>query len=75
MKSKSVDLEINEANDGDNNSNVSWITIATVKIENYNICNNIGNKESNRNTNNIGNNDDNVSLLMTKTMIIVLIKN
>ena len=28
MKSKSVDLEINEANDRDNNSNVNLITIA-----------------------------------------------
>ena len=36
MKSKSVDLEINEANDRDNNSNVYLITIAAVKIkENY----------------------------------------
>ena len=36
MKSKSVDLEINKTNDGDNNSNVDLIAIATVKIENNN---------------------------------------
>ena len=36
MKSKSVDLEINEANDGDSEINVNLITIATVKIENNN---------------------------------------
>ena len=28
MKSKTVDLEINKANNGDNNSNVNFITIA-----------------------------------------------
>ena len=32
MKSKIVDSEINEGNDGDNNSNVDSITVATVKI-------------------------------------------
>ena len=36
MKNKSVDQEINEANDGDNNSNVNFITIATVKRGNNN---------------------------------------
>ena len=36
MENKSVDLEINEANDGNDNSNVNLITIATVKIENNN---------------------------------------
>ena len=36
MKSKSVDLEINEANDGYNNSNINLITIATVEIQNNN---------------------------------------
>ena len=34
MKSKSVDLEINEANDKDNNSNVNLINIVAVKIKN-----------------------------------------
>ena len=34
MKSKSVDLETNEANDGCNNSNTNLITKATVKIQN-----------------------------------------
>ena len=34
LKSKSVDLEINEANDRDNNTNVNLTTIVTVKIEN-----------------------------------------
>ena len=34
MKSKGVDLEINKANDRDNNSNVNLITIAAVKIKN-----------------------------------------
>ena len=33
MRSKIVDLEINEANDGDDN-NVNLIIIATVKTEN-----------------------------------------
>ena len=33
MKSKSVDLEINEANVRDNNSNAKLITIAAVKIK------------------------------------------
>ena len=33
MKSKSIDLEINEANDRDNNSNVNLITTAAVKIK------------------------------------------
>ena len=33
---KSVNLEINDANDGDNNSNVNLVAIATVKIENNN---------------------------------------
>ena len=32
--SKKVNLEINEANDRDNNNNVILITIGTVKIEN-----------------------------------------
>ena len=36
MKSKSVDLEINEANDRDNNSNVYLIIIAAVKIKENN---------------------------------------
>ena len=36
MKSKSVDLEINKANNRDNNSNVNLITIAAVKIKNNN---------------------------------------
>ena len=36
MKNKSVELEISEANDGDNNSIVNLITTATVKIENNN---------------------------------------
>ena len=34
MKSKSVDLEITEVSDRDNNNNVNLTTIATVKIEN-----------------------------------------
>ena len=37
MKIKSVDLEINEANDGDNNSNVNMITTGMLKIENNNV--------------------------------------
>ena len=36
MKSKSVDLEINKANNRDNNSHVNLITIAAVKIKNNN---------------------------------------
>ena len=36
MESKSVDLEISEANGSDINSNVNLITIATVKIKNNN---------------------------------------
>ena len=36
MKSKSVALEINEANDRYNNSNINLITIATVEIQNNN---------------------------------------
>ena len=36
MKSKSVDQEFNEANDGDNNSNVNLKTIVKVKIGNNN---------------------------------------
>ena len=36
IKSKNVDQEINEANDGDSNGNVNLITIATKKIGNYN---------------------------------------
>ena len=36
MKSISVDLEINKANNRDNNSNVNLITIAAVKIKNNN---------------------------------------
>ena len=36
MKSKSVDLEINKANDRYNNSNINLITIATVEIQNNN---------------------------------------
>ena len=36
IKSKSVNLKINETNDGDNNSNVNLINIATVKIGNNN---------------------------------------
>ena len=36
MKSKSVDLEMNEANDRYNNSNINLITIATVEIQNNN---------------------------------------
>ena len=36
MKSKSVDLEINEANDGNSEINVNMITVTTVKIENNN---------------------------------------
>ena len=36
MKSKSVDLEINEANDRYNNSNINLITTATVEIQNNN---------------------------------------
>ena len=34
MKIKTVDLEINEANDRDNNSSVNLITRAAVKIKN-----------------------------------------
>ena len=36
MKSKTADLEINEANDRGNNSKVNLITIAAVKIKNNN---------------------------------------
>ena len=36
MKSKSVDQEIGEVNDGGNNSNINLTTIATVKIANNN---------------------------------------
>ena len=36
MKSISVDLEIKEANDRDNNSNVNLITIAAMKINDNN---------------------------------------
>ena len=36
MKSKRVDLEINQTNDGENNSNVNLIILAAVKIENNN---------------------------------------
>ena len=36
MESKSLDLEMKEASDRENNSNVNLITIATVKIENNN---------------------------------------
>lgn len=36
MKSKSVDLEFNDANDRENNSNVNLIILAAVKIENNN---------------------------------------
>ena len=36
MKSKRVDLEINEASDIHNKSNINLITIATVKIQNNN---------------------------------------
>ena len=36
MKSRSVDLEINEASDRDINSNVYLITIAAVKIKGNN---------------------------------------
>ena len=36
MESKSVDLEINEANGSDINGNVNLITIAAVKIKNNN---------------------------------------
>ena len=36
LKSESVDLDVQEANDRDSNSNVKLITIATVKIENNN---------------------------------------
>ena len=36
MKSKSVNLEINEANNRDNNCNVYLITIAAVKIKENN---------------------------------------
>ena len=36
MKSKSVNQEFNEANDGDNNSNVNLKTIVKVKIGNNN---------------------------------------
>ena len=36
MKSKRVDLEINQTNDGYNNSNVNLIILAAVKIENNN---------------------------------------
>ena len=37
MKIKCVDLEINEANDGDNNNNVNMITTGMLKIENNNV--------------------------------------
>ena len=36
MKNKRVDQEIDEANDGGNNSNTNLTTIATVKIANNN---------------------------------------
>ena len=36
MKSKRVDLEINQTNDGENNINVNLIILAAVKIENNN---------------------------------------
>ena len=36
MNSKSLDLEIDEANDSDINSNVNLITIAAMKIKNNN---------------------------------------
>ena len=58
MKSKSVVLEMNEANDGDNNSNVNLTTIAAVKIATItNEYNRINNKKINKNINNNGNND------------------
>ena len=36
--------------------------------------NNINDNKKNKNINNIGKNDDNVSLLISKTMIIVIMK-
>ena len=36
--------------------------------------NNINDNKKNKNINNIGNNDDNVSFLISKTMIIVIMK-
>ena len=36
--------------------------------------NNINDNRKNKNINNIGNNDDNVSFLISKTMIIVIMK-
>ena len=36
IESKSVELEVNKANDSDINSNVNLITIAAVKIKNNN---------------------------------------
>ena len=71
MKSKSVDLEINEDNYVDNNSNFNLIIIATVKIGSNKEYNNINN---NKNTNNNGSNDESVRLLMTKTLIIVIME-
>ena len=70
MKTKNVDLEINEANDRDNNNDVNLMTIQTVKITNTYSMNN----EKNKSTNNNGNIDDNVRLLMTKTMLMVIME-
>ena len=36
--------------------------------------NNINDNKKNKNINNIGNNDDNVSFLISKTMIVVIMK-
>ena len=70
MKTKNVDLEINEANDRDNNNDVNLMTIQTVKITNTYSMNN----EKNKSTNNNGNIDDNVRLLMAKTMLMVIME-
>ena len=54
MKSKSVDLEFNDANNRENNSNVNLIIIAAVNINNNN---DIMINMINIITNNIKNND------------------
>ena len=72
MRSKSVDLEINQRN---NNTNVNLLTIATLRKETIaNICSNISNVRKNRNTNNNGNNNDNVRFLMKNILIIVIME-
>ena len=55
-KSKSVDLENNEANDGDHNSNVNLVIIKAVRLKNnneqYNNINHNNKNESNKNNGN-----------------------